>query len=124
MKLGIVLPFILLLFAFSCKKDTNNAQLIGKWIEVSGTGGTGDRPAFFMANTPGPAYVQFEDSGKIQTTFFINCIKYSVSGSEIMLTYDDSSTISNIKYNYSIRSDTLIMNDENCAGCQVIFARQ
>jgi len=120
----IVLPFILLLFTFSCKKDTNNAQLIGKWIEVSGTTGPGDRPVFFMANTPGPAYVQFGDSGKILTTFFINCIKYNVSGSVIALTYDDSSTISNVKYNYSIRNDTLIMNNENCTRCQVIFARR
>jgi hypothetical protein len=124
MKPRIVLPFFLLLFAFSCKKDTNNAQLIGKWIVVSGTGGPGSRPVFFMANTPGPTYVQFEDLGKIQTTFFINCIKYSVSGNEIVLTYDDSSAISNVKYSYSIKNDTLIMNDESCAGCQVVFAKQ
>ena len=118
---------MLLLFAFSCKKDNNANTLVGKWTVVSSTYSAGGPPIFFTANTPGPGYVQFGDSGAIQTNFFIDCIKYSASGNNIALTYNFGSTNGNSIYNYtySIVRDTLKMDDTSCIeGCQVVLVKQ
>jgi hypothetical protein len=125
MKLKITLGLILLLFVFSCKKEaTSNPQLIGKWTEVNATGIPGDGEVYFLNIASGPPYVQFGNAGEIQTNLFINCIKYSISGSKMVLTYNNGSAINNITYDYSIRQDTLIMNSEACSGCQVVLAKQ
>src|ERR1700744_4655926 len=103
MRLRITFAFMVLLLAFSCKKSANaldattSSPLIGKWTEVSATNAPGGRPIFFTVNTPGPAYVTFGDTGEIQTDFFINSIKYNVSGSDIILTYSDPA-ISTVDY--------------------------
>jgi hypothetical protein len=126
MKLKITLAFVVLLFALSCKKSSNPAPLIGKWTVVSSVAGNGGPEAFFTALNPGPDYIQFGEGGAIESNFFVNCIKYSLSGNNVVFAFDYGSTSGNqnFTYTYSVTSDKLILNGVTCVGCQVILAKQ
>ncbi|MBS1532409.1 MAG: hypothetical protein JSU01_19055, partial [Bacteroidetes bacterium] len=97
MKLKITLAFILLLSAFSCKKETGSDALTGKWrtTEILFTGNMSE----------GPLYIQFIWPGKVQSTFFSKCTGYSTSGDKLTLK-NTGAAVSQLNYTYTIKHDT------------------
>jgi hypothetical protein len=116
MKLKIILGFVLLLAAFSCKKDANGGPIIGKWRTTE---------ILFTANISEPLYIQFISPDKIQSTFFSKCTGYNIKGDNLTLKYADAS-ISQVTYTYTIRQDTLTLNADDCpdGGCSLTFVKE
>jgi hypothetical protein len=104
MKLKTTLAFILLLFAFACKKNAESDAVTGKWRTTE--------IFFTSANSDGPLYIQFIWPGKVQSTYFSKCTGYSIKGNNLTL---ENTGAPNLTYSYTIKSDTLTLY--NAAGC-------
>ena len=119
MKLKITLGLILLLFAFSCKKDANGGPIVGKWRTTE--------MFFTMSSISEPLYIQFISPDKVQSTFFSKCTGYSTNGNELTLKYTGAS-ISQATYTYTIKQDTLILypdpSSSECSGCNFTFVKE
>jgi hypothetical protein len=116
MKPKITAVLIVLLFAFSCKKDSNSPSLAGKW-QYAG-------PILFTVNIAGGLYVQFETNGQVQSTYFTDCTKYSITGNNSVALTFTGQYAGTDAYDYSINGDTLKMTAKNCTqGCTVPFVR-
>lgn len=98
----IILALIVLLSAFSCKKDAKTDALTGKWRTTQ---------IFYLANTnmSEPLYIQFISPGKVQSTYFQYCTGYSVNGNDLTLKYTGSPGITQATYAFSIKHDTLTL---------------
>ena len=117
MKLKITSGLILLLFAFSCKKDANSGPLVGKW-QYAG-------PPLFTVNISGGLYVQFEANGQVQSTYFSDCTKYSITGSNSVALTFTGQYAGIDAYTYTVNQDTLKMTAKNCTGgCTVPFVKE
>ena len=116
MKPKIILAFILLTFAFSCKKEAGRDALTGKWRTTE---------ILFTANISEPLYIQFIWPGKVQSSFFSKCTGYSTSGDGLTLKYTGA-TISQAAYTYTIKQDTLTLYPIECAGagCNLTFVKE
>jgi hypothetical protein len=115
MKPKIILAFILLLSAFSCKKEASSDALTGKWRTTE---------ILFTTNMSEPLYIQFIFPGKVQSTFFSKCTGYNINGGDLTLKYTGAS-ISQAAYTYSIKQDTLTLNQNNCtSGCTLTFVKE
>jgi len=101
MKPKIILVFILLLSAFSCKKEAKTDALTGKWRTTA---------LLYTTNMTEAPYIQFIYPGKVQSTYFQYCTSYSVNGSALTLKYTGSPSISQENYTYYIKQDTLTLN--------------
>src|SRR3569623_1532836 len=97
MKPKTILAFILLAFAFSCKKEAGSDALTGKWRTTE---------ILYTNNTSEPLYIQFIWPGKVQSTFFSKCTGYIASSDGLTLKYTNA-TISEASYGYNIKQDTL-----------------
>jgi len=100
MKLKITLAFILLLSAFSCKKDANGGPIVGKWRTTE---------IFLMTNISEPLYIQFMSPNKVQSTFFSKCTGYSINGDNLTLK-NTGAAVSQLNYSYTIKQDTLTLH--------------
>jgi hypothetical protein len=107
MKLKIALAFILLLSAFSCKKDANNGPLIGKWRTTQ---------IFYMNYMAEQPYIQFSPQGKVQSTYFSNCTGYSTSGNNLTLKFTGPPGLTEATYAYRIKNDTLTLYTGDSTG--------
>src|SRR5579871_6473538 len=106
MKSKIILGFILLASTFSCKKESGSDALTGKWRTTE---------IFYTANISEPLYVQFIWPGKVQSTFFGNCTGYTMSGDNLTLKFNGAADLTQTTYTYSIKQDTLTLNQDNCS---------
>lgn len=119
----IILAFILLLFAFSCKKDANGGSIIGKWRTTEFYFAS-NGPLQYTAQTPaGPLYIQFNWPGTVQSTYFTKCTGYSIKGNNLTLINTGAANITCV---YTIKSDTLTLSPDNCpsGNCNTIFVKE
>jgi hypothetical protein len=120
MKLKITLALILLLSAFSCKKDANGGPVVGKWRTTE---------IFLMTNISEPLYIQFISPDKVQSTFFSKCTGYSINGDNLTLKNTDAQ-VSQLNYTYSIKQDTLTLHPSdsstiaNSNGVDLTFVKE
>ncbi len=116
MKTKLVLAFLLLTFAYSCKKDANSSLVIGKWRTTE---------ILFTANMSEPLYIQFMSPARVQSTFFSDCTGYSISGDNLTLKFTGAADLTQLSFTYSIKGDTLILNQNNCSsGCNLSFVKE
>ena len=116
MKPKITLAFLLLLSIFSCKKDSNNYPLVGKWRTTE---------ILYTAILTEPPYIQFSSAGKVQSTFFFYCTGYSVNGNDLTLKYTGSPSLTQVNYTYTIKGDTLTMRADTCSSnCNLTFVKE
>jgi hypothetical protein len=115
MKLKITLASVLLIFAFSCKKEATSNPIVGKWRTTE---------ILFTANISEPLYIQFIWPGKVQSTYFSKCTGFSIDGSDLTLK-NTGAAVSQLNYRYSIKQDTLTLYPtDNSANSDLTFVKE
>jgi hypothetical protein len=115
MKLKITLASILLIFAFSCKKDATNNAIVGKWRTTE---------ILLTANISEPLYIQFIWPGKVQSTYFSKCTGFSINGDNLTLK-NTGAAVSQLTYTYSIKQDTLTLYPtDNSSNSYLTFVKE
>ena len=115
MKLKITLAAILLIFAFSCKKDTTSDAITGKWRTTE---------ILLTDNISEPLYIQFIWPGKVQSTYFSKCTGFSIDGDNLTLK-NTGATVSQLNYKYSIKQDTLTLYPtDNSSNSYLTFVKE
>ena len=129
MKLKIALGLVIVLFAFSCKKDSNSNPLIGKWRSTEiyyPPDGEGMYMTKYGINTAnGELYVQFGQGGAIQSTFFSDPTSYSTKGNAITIYFTGAADLTQSNFTYTIKKDTLTLYPtSDCSGCSFPFVKE
>ena len=116
MKSRFTLVLLLLIGAFSCKKESGSDALTGKWRTTE--------ILFTDNSSSGPLYIQFIWPGKVQSTFFSACTGYTLNGNNLLL-INTGAQVSQLSYTYSIKQDTLTLDQNNCtSGCTLTFVKE
>lgn len=103
-----ILSVTLIIFIFSCKKDSSNTSITGKWKETEYYLSIGDPDSWMPFSSNTNYYVQFNNNGSIGGNVFSGYIKYTIKDSKTITLYKQDGTFAN--YSYSIVNGILEMN--------------
>ncbi len=116
----------LIILISSCKKDSNNNNLFGKWKETEYYLSIGG-PGFWTPVPPQKnSYVQFNSNGSLSGNVFSEYVRYTIKNSSTIILYDKNNMLEN--YDYTITNGILEMSpigpDLCIEGCSIRFKRE